>query len=195
MSKYKMLAFVSLALACSVSLAARTAATKISPPTFSSVYTNLNTECKNAFRSVGEGQDMPLRCKGYGGYSVYIYYSAFGSHIAIQSKNKSDDSPAIASQGLDYSDQKGRKVEWRMANGKPFAVILRISNYEGEPTEPGESPFSDKYKKGESLIVKGLKGYERIDFTLDAKPANANVKAREMADQAYAGRKQVSGRR
>lgn len=188
MSKYKMLAFVSLALVCSVGVAARAIATKYPPPTFSSLYTNLNTECKNAFRSVGEGQDMPLRCKGYGGYSVYIYYSAWASHIAIQSKNKSDDSPAIASQALDYSDQKGRKVEWRMANGKPFAVILRISNYEGEPTESGESPFSDKYKKGESLIVKGLKGYEQIDFTLDAKSPDANVKAREMADKAYTER-------
>lgn len=187
MSKYKMLAFVSLAFVCSVSLAARTAAPKNLPPTFSSLYTNLNTECKNAFRSVGEGQDMPLRCKGYGGYSVYIYYSAWGSHIAIQSKSKSDDSPAIASQGLDYSDQKGRKVEWRMADGKPFAVILRISNYRENPD--GDNPFQDKFKTGESLIVKGLKGYEQIDFTLDAKSPDANVKAREMADKAYSERR------
>lgn len=187
MSKYKMLTFVSLAVMCSLSFAARTAATKSSPTTtFSSVYTDLNKECKNAFKSVGEGQDMPLRCKGYGGYSVYIYYSAFGSHIAIESKNKSDDSPAIASQALDYSDQKGRKVEWRMADGKPFAVILRLSNY--QENSEGDNPYQEKYKTGESLIVKGLKGYEQIDFTLDAKSPDANAKAREMADQAYSAK-------
>jgi hypothetical protein len=38
---------------------------------------------------------------------------------------------------------------------------------------------------GESLIVVGLKGYE-IDETVDAKTPNANSKARDFADKAYA---------
>ncbi len=40
-------------------------------------------------------------------------------------------------------------------------------------------------KTGESLVVKGLKGYERIDFEVDARASDANAKARELADKAF----------
>ena len=40
-------------------------------------------------------------------------------------------------------------------------------------------------KAGESLLVKGLKGYERIDFEVAASTPGANGKARELADGAY----------
>jgi hypothetical protein len=151
------------------------------------VYTDLNKECKNAFKSVGEGQDMPLKCKGYGGYHIDIGYSAWGSHIAVGMVKDKNFSVSLGSQNLDYSEDKGRKVEWRMADGQPFAVILRISNYNQNAAEAsGDNPYQDKYKTGETLIVKGLKGYEYIDFSVDAKTPDANVKAREMADGGYA---------
>ncbi len=38
------------------------------------------------------------------------------------------------------------------------------------------------------MIVRGLKGFEDIDFKVDAKTPNANVKARELADNAYLGK-------
>ncbi len=152
---------------------------------FSSAYTDLNKECRNAVKKVGEGQDMPLRCKGYGGYSLYIYYSAFASHTTAVTRDEKT-SIALATQGLGYTDEKGRKVEWRMAGGVPFAVILRVSVYKEGADEAGESPYQDKYKTGEALLVKGLKGYEHIDFQVDAQAPDANAKAREMADQAYA---------
>jgi hypothetical protein len=156
-------------------------------PAFSSAYTDLNKDCKDAVKEVGEGQDMPLRCKGYGGYHIYIYYSAWASHINADMDKDENVSISLASQGLSYSDEKGRKIEWRMADGKPFAVILRISNYNTEKANAtGDNPFDDKYKTGESLIVKGLKGYEHIDAAVDAKTPDANAKAREIADNGYA---------
>jgi hypothetical protein len=156
-------------------------------PAFSSAYTDLNKECKDALKEVGEGQDMPLKCKGYGGYHIYIYYSAWASHINADMDKDENVSISLASQSLSYSDEKGRKIEWRMADGKPFAVILRISNYNTEKANvTGDNPFDDKYKTGESLIVKGLKGYEHIDATVDAKTPDANARAREIADSGYA---------
>ena len=58
---------------------------------------------------------------------------------------------------------------------------MRVAKY-GEPDD--ENPYLGK-KIGEELIVKGLKGFENIDFTVDAKTPNANAKARELADNAY----------
>jgi hypothetical protein len=152
---------------------------------FSSLYTDLKTECKAAIRlkkgENAEGQDMPLKCKGYGGYEVRIDYSAASSSLRVQPLGKSDQSISLGMQPLDY-DQK-RKIEWRLANGKPFAVIYRVVK---SKTEQPEEMWRPENRAGEFLVIKGLKGYEQIDLELDATTPNANVKAREMADNAYA---------
>jgi len=57
---------------------------------FSSNFTDLTKDCKDALNEVGEGQDMPLKCRGYGGYYIYISYSAFASHITINPINGND---------------------------------------------------------------------------------------------------------
>lgn len=147
--------------------------------TFSSVYTDLRRACKGyAHDSEGE------RCRGYGGYSVSISYPAMGEDLFIEAKDGTlisvyqENKPSLKSIG--------RRIEWRLANGKPFAIIVRFTYYSGEyNSEAGESPYEDKYKVGESLFVKGLKGYEKIEFDVDAKTPNANERARELADGAY----------
>jgi hypothetical protein len=154
---------------------------------FSSVYTNLKTECRAAFRQKkGEenGQDMPLRCKGFGGYEIRIDYSAVSSNLRVQTLgDKAGDSIQLGMQPLAY-DQT-RKIEWRLANGKPFAVIYRVDKSKSDQPEEMWAP---QHKTGEALMVKGLKGHEDISFELDAKTPNVNTKAREMADNAFAGK-------
>jgi hypothetical protein len=145
----------------------------------------LKTECKAAIKlkrgENPEGQDMPLKCKGYGGYEVRIDYSAASSSLRVQPLGKSDQSITLGMQPLDY-DQK-RKIEWRLANGKPFAVIYRVVK---SKTEQPEEMWRPENSAGEFLVIKGLRGYEQIDLELDAATPNANIKAREMADGAYA---------
>jgi len=152
---------------------------------FSSLYTDLKTECKAAVKlKKGEalqGDDMPLKCKGYGAYEIRIDYSAASSSLRVQPLDKSDQAITLGMQPLDY-DQK-RKIEWRLANGKPFAVIYRMVK---SKTEQPEEMWRPENRAGEFLVIKGLKGYEQIDLELDAATPNANVKAREMADGAYA---------
>lgn len=176
-------AFICSAIILSLCFASVSGAGKASAPAFSSAYTDLNKDCRDAFKEVGEGQDMPLRCKGYGGYYIYIYYSAWASHINAQMMGRDDVTISLAMQELGYSDAKGRKIEWRMADGKPFAVILRVSHY--KELNDGNNPFDEKLKTGESLMVKGLKGYEHIDGSVDARTPDANVKARQLADSQY----------
>jgi hypothetical protein len=152
---------------------------------FSSVYTDLKKECQPAFKLKKgqelQGDDMPLRCKGYGGYEIRIDYSAASSHLRVQPVgDKSDEAINLAAQPINYDQD--HKIEWRLANGKPFAVILRVDKSKSEQPEEMWWP---KNKSGQSLIVKGLKQYEQIDFEVDAKTPNANFKAQEMAEGAY----------
>jgi hypothetical protein len=187
-SKIRIPAFLILAALFSLSLAAPGTPMSKPAPKFSSVYTDLNKECKAAFKEseINEGSDMPLRCKGYGGYYIYIYYSAWASHTTVQMKGNEDVSIGLEMQALDYSEEKGRKIEWRMADGKPFAVIARISKYSKEAGADGGNPFDSKYKTGEPLLVKGLKGYEKIEFEVNTKTTpNPNEKARQLADENY----------
>ena len=64
-------------------------------------------------------------------------------------------------------------------------MIVRFLKYDPPVGYSEASPFQDKYKVGELLRVKGLKGDEQIDFDVDAKTPRANEKTRKMTDNAF----------
>lgn len=172
----------SLLLACAAALVVAGLSTR-SAAKFSSAYTDLKTQCKPIAGGESRGDDTPLRCAGQGGYEVRIDFSAASSHLGIQpTACECDERIALAEQPLHYDAE--RKIEWRLAGGQPFAVILRVDKPKGG-LDPAEM-WRPENKTGEALLVKGLKGYERIDFEVDAKSPDANVRARELADRAYA---------
>lgn len=146
---------------------------------FSSVYSSL-TNCGSGMTKKEEreaekhGSDIPSRCKGFGGYVVDISYSACSSNFSL---TKGDENIPLGMQAIDY---KQKTIEWRLANGKPFAIIMRSYEYAGND----QCPTGGKVTK-ESLVVTGLKGFE-IAETVEAKTPNANLKARELADKGYA---------
>ena len=149
---------------------------------FSSAYTDLKTQCKPITKDEPQGDDTPLRCVGYGGFEIRIDFSAASSHLNVQPTNcECEERIELATQPLHY-DAK-RKIEWRFAGGEPFAVIFRVDKVK-DGLDPAEM-WRPENKTGESLLVKGLKGHERISFEVDAKTPDANAKAREMADRAY----------
>jgi hypothetical protein len=148
---------------------------------FSSVYSAL-TKCGSGMTKKEEreaekhGSDIPTVCKGYGGYSVDISYSACSSSFSVE---KGEERISLGMQAVDW---KQKTVEWRMANGKPFAIIMRVYDYAGD-----ESCATGGKITGESLIVRGLKGFDHIDETVQVKGTpNPNLKARELADKGYA---------
>jgi len=151
--------------------------------TFSSEYSNLGSDCKTL--KGGDGQDDASDCKGVGGYRIRISPTAASLFVSAETPDKKD-SIQLAAQDFDF-DQKAGKIEWRMVNGKPYAVILRVNVYE----QPPQDLYYGK-KTGEKLVVKGLKGFEYIDFEVDAKTADANVKARQMADTAYVKKMKIT---
>jgi hypothetical protein len=153
---------------------------------FTSAYTAL-TKCGSGMTKKEEkeaeehGSDIPTRCKGYGGYDVYIYYSACSSNFSLE---KGDENISLGMQAVNW---KQKTVEWRLADGKPFAIIMRVYDYAGS-----SECATDGKITGESLIVRGLKGFEHIDETVNIYgvnvkgPPNPNLKARELADEGFA---------
>lgn len=133
---------------------------------FTSSYTSLSDGCKSTGGE--EGGHVSTICKGPGGYQVSYFDSASTLQFSVE-KSGGKDSIILATQPLSYDTKKG-KIEFRLANGKPFAVIMRTYRKD----------------KKEHLIVKGLKGYESIDAKIDVrKTKNANQAARKAADDGY----------
>ena len=149
-------------------------------PVFSSRYTTL-TNCGSGMTKKEErdaekhGSDIPSKCKGLAGYFVDISYSACASSFSL---TRRDENIGLGMQAIDW---KQKTVEWRLADGKPFAVIMRTYEYAGN-----DLCSSGGKIKSESLMVQGLKGYEHIEGSVDGKTPNANVKARELADKGFA---------
>jgi len=171
-------------MACSLlvvgAYARKSAATLQSKPVFSSSYTSL-TNCGSGMTKKEEreaekhGSDIPSKCKGLAGYAVDISYSACSSSFSL---TRGDERISLGMQAIDW---KQKTVEWRLADGKPFAVIMRVYEYAGNDLCSTAGKI-----KSESLTVQGLKGYEHIEGSVDARTPNANVKARELADKAFA---------
>jgi len=149
---------------------------------FSSAYTDL-TKCGSGMTKKEEqeaeerGTDIPTKCKGYGGYHIYISYSACSSDFSV---DKGEESIRL---GMQAGDWKQKSVEWRMANGQPFAIIMRVYEYAGD-----ELCATGGKITSESLMIRGLKGFEHIDEEVKVKGTpNPNAKARQIADKGYAG--------
>jgi hypothetical protein len=180
MKRFLLAILTVVTIAPGLSLTANPSATEPQTPRFSSSYTTF-TKCgsgmtkKEEREAEKQGSDIPTLCKGPAGNDLHIYYSACSSHFEIRN---GEDSIPLGTQAI---DSKQKSVEWRLANGKPFAVIMRVYDYAGDDNCATGGKIT-----GEALMVKGLKGYEHIDGKVEARTANANVKARELADQGFA---------
>lgn len=142
---------------------------------FTSVYTDLAKSCEDKFDDSEGGQDIPVVCKGPGGYSVHVDFSACCEHVRVEGKKDIEVEFPVQR----FVTAMKRKVEWRLADGKPFAVIFRINKYKGEISLHPE-------KAGEVLVIKGLAGFPNIDSEVDVKPdSSPNLEARRLADHGY----------
>jgi hypothetical protein len=154
-------------------------------PVFTSVYTDLKKQCKALRETIStEGGDPVARCTGYGGYRISMYYSATSATLSVQRVADGED---VVELGTDYGNygSRGEKIEWRIAEGKPFAVIMRLWKYRGEGADG--TVYSGQ-RVGSTLIVKGLPGWERINAEIDGSLPDANARARAAADEGWSKR-------
>lgn len=143
--------------------------------TFTSFYTDLKKDCK-AQDSL-EGGHVSYFCKGPKGYQIHYFDSATTLEFIAETLDR-EIGINLASQSLNYPKENG-KIEWRLADGKPFAVIMSIYKYK---TKDGLIEYPTKIIS-EKILVKGLKGFERISFEEEGK--GANLRVRDLADNEY----------
>lgn len=142
-------------------------------PRFESAYTDLSKDCRRAFDEDLEeaGEDMPLRCPGPSGASLYIYFSAIAAFMQVDTK----DEQGMLAQPLQLGEYDRGKIEWRMTDGEPFAIIVRIRKSKG---------------RRETLEVRGIGAYRTLSGSVGvAGNANANAKARALVDSARSARR------
>ncbi|AKF87059.1 hypothetical protein MFUL124B02_36920 [Myxococcus fulvus 124B02] len=143
-------------------------------------YTDVEKCPREASTEEEEGSDMPLDCPAPGGeYTLTESYSAYDYFRRITLKGDSQFSVELRPKAACPVARFSNKVEWRMKDGKPFAVIQRVTCHalNKEQSGPGK-------KLGEYLVVRGLKGHTSVSGEVPTKTAAANTKARALADSA-----------
>lgn len=148
---------------------------------FSSQYTDFSKDCNTPTKQNDESGHISSFCKGYGEYRVHIFDTATTLEINAET-DKEQEIFHITSESLNYNIDR-QKVEWRMANGKPFAVIMQGNKY--QTANNGLIAYPQR-AVGSHYVVKGLKGFEEINYTVEINRGSDDiVKARQMADAAY----------
>ena len=107
-------------------------------------------------------------CKGYGGMDVRV---AEGDLRMFVSCGPNSADQTAAKQTLPAFNSIGETLEWRLANGKPFATILRFH-------------WDSDGAKGSTLVVTKLGRSDacHVAYVMATGNPNANVLARKVAD-------------
>ncbi len=160
---------------------------------YTQVYSQYTKACKDVDENtISEGEDVPQLCKGYGGYWLYRTSTAYRVNLAIQDTSRKFTVPLVAAddddaKALEDASVKkfGDKIEWLLENGKPFAFIVRVAYY--KDTQDEQTVFSPKNRIGEFLFVRGLKGFERLQYEVSVLNTafNPNEQARMLAYRFY----------
>ena len=151
---------------------------KSKTPVFTSIY--LDTRGK----SCKQIEEEMFGCKPVSGYRIISAYHSLLEQMWIETVSGKEVARIPSIEAGQFTRNFG-KVEWRLADGKPFAVITRFAIFTYEEVEANKDLTNDYSKFPQILVVKGLTGFEQIDFEIDAKSNNANKKARDLADATY----------
>jgi hypothetical protein len=143
---------------------------------FTSFYTDLETDCR--VQESVEGSHVSTFCQGPGNFRIHYFDSATTLSFRAETTDRRE-SVHLTEQSLSYPEEN-TVIEWRLADGKPFAVLMQTSEYKRNETDglikyPTETLGSER-------IVRGLNGFEQIEFAVGG---NEFQTARQTADNAY----------
>lgn len=141
------------------------------PFRISSAYTSLDLDRCERLDQGKEPGSARWRCTGFAGISLYVQNGDDRYDVDAGREDKDE----LWSDSFDYP---GKTVEWRLARGKPFAIIYRL-----------ESADQDG-RKGSHLMVETVGRASpgcRI-AAINARTRGANEQARRAADQISNGR-------
>lgn len=141
----------------------------------SSAYTSLE-DCQEVTGTAlnDDGYDYVARCHSLSGYATLVaeHDMHIGLIVAKPGQRQTFLMPATGSMQL-YNP--GKKLEWRIHDGKPVALIVRFRM---------AYPDAIEGKWREVLTVARLGQNPCVVADVPANQPNANVKARQVADRA-----------
>lgn len=158
------------------------------------VFTAASRECKTDDSYMSEGDELGKVCPGSGKYKLLLSGAAARVNYGIVVP-KTDFAVYLhpLEQGAaenfvraDLYDEKiGSQIEWRMADGVPFAVIVRMAFYKN--TGRRKNFANPKSKAAEFIFVRGLRGFEDLqeDLTTTDTAYDAQEQAHKIADEFY----------
>jgi hypothetical protein len=139
-----------------------------------SVYTKFDiAKCpKLDVSNADEGGGGSWLCSGYGNLKIYFAESDLRQFVAF---GKSPKKTCAAEQTFSGFNSVNTTIEWRLKNGKPIAAIQRWRvSYDPE----------DSSKIKTWLVVTRIEPSNSCHMAaVEGSVANANIKAREIADQ------------
>lgn len=149
-------------------------------PVHTSTYTDLDKDCADAIdeNSAPPGSDIPMTCKGPDGWAMIESYSLYDSYRHV-TKAGVLDVQISTGEGADCprASFPSKKVEWRLRNGRPIALIMRVSCHDAHG-ENGE--FSPAH--GEYLVVQPLRKGAAAVVVNARRNGKANEEAQKKAD-------------
>lgn len=189
----RMLAMAALLL-CAVHANGQTPRQKRDTSIYTRTYTLASKECRDKPESQSEGDDFAKSCNGYAGYRLLLTGSDYRVNYAIENPKSNfqvyffplENGTAQKYERADLYDSKpGDKVEWLLAGGKPFAVCLRMAFYKN--TGSAKTFANAKNRAAEFIFVRGLAGYETIQFDIATSGTafNPDEQARYLAYKAF----------
>ena len=113
------------------------------------------------------------KCKGVSGFDLEYYVSDSRDSLGIVSPSKKVFGLNFYEYFKDFSEV-GKKVEWRLQNNKPFALIVRLNVSDQE----------DETKQTSYLIVSKITEENACVIDVLDPSKNQNVLARKVADKA-----------
>jgi hypothetical protein len=142
--------------------------------TAESVFTDFNTDqCRHLPGTVEEDYGE-WHCKGYGGIAVWM--GAGDQRVMISFGPRASREPA-ARQTLASFNGEGKRIEWRLSGGTPFAAIMRWST----------TKLDDNYNPlhGEVLVVTRLPpgAVCHVGYVDGLANKDAEALARKIADE------------
>lgn len=150
-------------------------------PTFDSSYTRFASDCEELLPPTDEGGDPVLRCKGPAGLGLRIDFSA--ADAALNAVLDAAGNELAMGDGVMGIDTEKGVVEWRLADGKPVAIIVRSTPVVFDDNG-GARPGPEQ-----TLEIRGLGALEGFSDSLNTRTTpKANELARLRIEAAFAQR-------
>ena len=177
------------------------AAVHAQTPVFASRYTDLKKDCdtpawfladKRTWEARHPGKEYPepppesLDCKPVGAWRATIDWSAVSMVLRVVPLSPGAKADAALQVGERLGEGRSAgALEWRLADGKPFAVIFRTQAWRENPKWTSDGKAPQYIVSAEKIVVRGLSGFTALNLEIPANDTQANIKARAAADAAF----------